>query len=354
MIADTQVIHDSRSDTLAHIKRVKELLFDCRLNLSNRGDDHDLSKLEEPEKSAFDRLKALSLSGMAYGSDEYRACLRAEKPAIEHHYAKNPHHPECTRVNEEQWKDIPSWEGFYQVNNFGDVRSLAREVERSDGVTQYVPACTLRPFVNWQGRLLATLATKERREKFLVHRLVAASFIPNPDNKPEVNHKNGNPKDNYWRNLEWATTQENSDHAWETGLKEGQPDWVVFCPELGVVTLGVGKMVEALVRLGHSSASQGNISMCISGKRRSHLGFTFDGLKIEQYSPESDIKFMSLLDLIETLCDWKAATERMKNGGDIHQSLVLNTDRFKLSPQLAAILANTIREMQWPKPAPTP
>lgn len=151
---------DSTPDTLAHIDRVQELIQAAINNLSSRAVNHDLSKLQEPEKSAFDRLKALSLSGMAYGSEEYRACLRAEKPAIQHHYKANSHHPE-----------------FY-----------------------------------------------------------------------------------------------------ENGL---------------------------------------------------------DG--------------MSLFDVLEMLLDWKAATERMKDGGDIHASLGINRDRFKISPQLESILANTIREMGWPK-----
>ena len=85
---------DSETDTRAHISRVNELLIDCVKNLLGRAQIHDRSKLSEPEKSAFDRLKALSLSGMVYGSEEYRACLKAEKPAIEHHYLQNSHHPE--------------------------------------------------------------------------------------------------------------------------------------------------------------------------------------------------------------------------------------------------------------------
>jgi hypothetical protein len=89
--------HDSTQDTTAHINRVRQLLTECEAELARRGHAHDLSKLEEPEKSAFDRLKALSLSGMAYGSDEYRACLRAEQPSINHHYAANSHHPEHYR-----------------------------------------------------------------------------------------------------------------------------------------------------------------------------------------------------------------------------------------------------------------
>jgi hypothetical protein len=56
---------------------------------------------------------------------------------------------------------------------------------------------------------------------------------------------------------------------------------------------------------------------------------------------------MSLFDVIEMLMDWKAATERMKGGGDIWLSLEINATRFNLSPQLVAILANTLREMKW-------
>lgn len=149
---------DSKPDTIAHIERVQELIQSAINNLARRATVHDLSKLQEPEKSAFDRLKALSLSGMAYGSDEYRACLRKEKPAIEHHYKNNSHHPE-----------------YY----------------------------------------------------------------------------------------------------------------------------------------------------------------------------ENGVDGMSLFDVLEMLLDWKAATERMKDGGDIRKSLEINRDRFKLSPQLESILANTIKEMSW-------
>jgi len=59
------------------------------------------------------------------------------------------------------------------------------------------------------------------------------------------------------------------------------------------------------------------------------------------------IEGMSLFDVMEMFMDWKAATERMKNGGDIRRSLEINTERFKIDRQLATILVNTIREMGW-------
>jgi hypothetical protein len=154
---ETETKYDSRADTLAHIERVGELLRDCESRLEERALVHDLSKLAEPEKSTFDACTA-KLKAMAYGSPEYKAALVELKPALDHHYAANSHHPE--------------------------------------------------------------------------------------------HYQNG-----------------------------------------------------------------------------------VDG--------------MSLLDVVEMLMDWKAATERMKGGGDIRRSLEINTERFKLSPQLASILANTIREMGW-------
>lgn len=85
---------DSEPDTLRHIRRVNELMGNVASEMIRRGIVHDASKLIEPEKSGFDRIGGLKLSGMAYGSEEYRACLRAEKPTIDHHYKVNSHHPE--------------------------------------------------------------------------------------------------------------------------------------------------------------------------------------------------------------------------------------------------------------------
>lgn len=153
----TETQYDSRADTMAHINRVQTLIAEAMDNLAVRAADHDLSKLAEPEKSTFDAC-TLKLKAMAYGSAEYKAALAELKPALDHHYAANSHHPE-------------------------------------------------------------------------------------------------------------------------------------------------------------------------------HFANGVDG--------------MSLFDVLEMLLDWKAATERMQGGGDIRRSLEINRERFKLSPQLENILANTVREMGW-------
>ncbi len=86
-------VYDSAADTNDHIKKVRLNIVDVMANLYRRKFHHDESKLEEPEKSAFD-LATPKLKGMAYGSDEYRAILREIKPALDHHYSFNDHHPE--------------------------------------------------------------------------------------------------------------------------------------------------------------------------------------------------------------------------------------------------------------------
>lgn len=85
--------HDSKADTLLHIKRVSELLNNAAIEFVKRGNVHDNSKLEEPEKAEFDRLTPL-LKTLTYGSDEYKASLVELQGALKHHYANNSHHPE--------------------------------------------------------------------------------------------------------------------------------------------------------------------------------------------------------------------------------------------------------------------
>jgi len=79
--------------TKEHIYRVAALLLDCIKDLAERSQSHDASKLEDPEKPIFDQYED-KLRGLEYGSKEYKDTLAEMKPAIDHHYAENRHHPE--------------------------------------------------------------------------------------------------------------------------------------------------------------------------------------------------------------------------------------------------------------------
>lgn len=98
----------------------------------------------------------------------------------------------------EIWKDIKGYEGLYQISNFGKVKSLQRQKER-----------ILTPTDNGHGYLIVGLKKGTKRNNYYVHRLVASSFIENPDNKKYVNHLDYDKANNKADNLEWCSQKEN-------------------------------------------------------------------------------------------------------------------------------------------------
>jgi hypothetical protein len=85
--------YDSSADTLKHIKRVRELFCKIILQIFNRMDNHDSSKLKSPEKEIFDKFTP-KLKNSTYGSEEYKTFLKEMKVALDNHYSLNSHHPE--------------------------------------------------------------------------------------------------------------------------------------------------------------------------------------------------------------------------------------------------------------------
>ena len=117
----------------------------------------------------------------------------------------------------EIWKDIKGYEGLYQISNLGNVKSLDRYIINKNGDKQYFPEKNLiQGFSN--NYLKVTLSKNNKQRTFRVHILVAKAFIPNPENKLEVNHIDGNKQNNKVDNLEWNTRSENELHAYKNGL----------------------------------------------------------------------------------------------------------------------------------------
>lgn len=113
----------------------------------------------------------------------------------------------------EIWKDIKGYEGLYQVSNLGRVKSLDRVVEYKDGKKCLYKSKLLIGTDNGRGYLIVNLRKNGARKSFLIHRLVAEAFVPNPDNKLTVDHMNRNRADNRMDNLRWATRLEQADNT---------------------------------------------------------------------------------------------------------------------------------------------
>lgn len=176
---------------------------------------------------------------------------------------------------EEIWKDIRDYEG-YQVSNLGNVRSLDY---KHTGKVQ-----VLKPGKKGNGYLYLRLYKDGKIKDCYVHRLVAQAFLPNPDNLPQVNHKNENPSNNRVENLEWCSAEYNSNYGTRnqrvSEVKRGTPRSEETKRKLSIPVAQYskeGKLI-AIYYAGKDASKQtgirnSSISNCCRGKYKSAGGF---------------------------------------------------------------------------------
>ena len=150
----------------------------------------------------------------------------------------------------EIYKDIQGYEGLYKISNKGNVKSLGNDRTRKERI--------LKPTKNHKGYLQVCLCKQGKIKRFLVHRLVASAFIENPNNYPQVNHKDEDKTNNNVTNLEWCTNEYNINYSQSKQ---------VLCVE-------TGKIYPSAIEVERETGfSQGNISSACNGKRKQAYGF---------------------------------------------------------------------------------
>lgn len=183
----------------------------------------------------------------------------------------------------EVWKDIAGYEGIYQISTLGQVKSLDRLVKNHSGTHYFKRGAIKLQRQKSNGYLIVDLYKDNIPKTYHVHRLVADAFIPNPDGKETVNHKDGIVTNNALGNLEWATPREQNLHFYRNGLKtqysiqkairamNAAQMKCVRCIETGTVYESVESAARALGRNGGSL-----ISACCRGRRRMAYGHTWE------------------------------------------------------------------------------
>ncbi|MDD3172463.1 MAG: NUMOD4 domain-containing protein [Herbinix sp.] len=185
-------------------------------------------------------------------------------------------------MSQEMWKDIEGFTG-YQVSNLGNVRSLDRvlTLKNHKGTwTQEFKGTLMKQQTDKYGYKRIDFKIDGKHYNLKVHRLVAMAFLPNPENKLTVNHKNGDKCSNSVDNLEWATQSEQNYHAYKTGLrkqhKQSKP------------VLQVDKQTEEVIAEYPSIAeaerqmnvSSGSIADCLNGRQKTCRGFYWSFKKV--------------------------------------------------------------------------
>lgn len=122
------------------------------------------------------------------------------------------------------WRDVIGFEGIYQVSNYGDLKGLERKTfNKGTNLENIIKEKILKKPKDKDGYIRYCLFKDDKRFSKYAHRLVALMFIDNPQNKPQVNHIDGNKENNHVDNLEWVTAKENTRHALDLGLSYQEP-----------------------------------------------------------------------------------------------------------------------------------
>ena len=168
----------------------------------------------------------------------------------------------------EIWKDIPGYEARYAGSNFGRVKSYARYVWNGRGIKPVKERFLALNKLNKEGHRGVTLCKDGTKKIYHVHRLVAQLFIPNPENLPNVLHRDDDPTNNRVDNLYWGTQKDNMDDCHTKG-RHTKPKR----PVIGITTDGAAECFESVIEAERQTGvANAHISACCRGKRKTAGG----------------------------------------------------------------------------------
>lgn len=186
----------------------------------------------------------------------------------------------------EVWKDIKGYEGLYQVSNLGRVKSLPKEVRRVQNGSYITKERIMKTNIRVDGYTRVVVTGYNGKHRYYVHRLVAEAFIPNPNNKPYINHIDCNPANNRSSNLEWCTPQENTAYMIRLNRNKRTPQWLnnlhksqeQFYKKAKGINILTGDVVvlNSINSAKNYGFSPSEIVLCCKGKRRSTKNYTWE------------------------------------------------------------------------------
>lgn len=161
----------------------------------------------------------------------------------------------------EVWRDIPGYEGLYQVSNLGRIKSFKRDT---------VNGKILKLILKRDGYLRFNAYKNGKCKYLLIHRCVAKAFISNPHSYSEINHKNENKQDNRVSNLEWCSAKYNSNY----GTRNERIAHLISKPVLQLTLDGqLIKRWSSAAECGRHGFKQGHVAECCKGEHKTHHGY---------------------------------------------------------------------------------
>ena len=175
----------------------------------------------------------------------------------------------------EVWKDFPDYESVYQISNKGRVKSLSRQIIHR-GTPTILPEILMRQHTTNKGYKSFRTCVNYKTRLILIHVAVARAFIPNPENKTDVNHIDGDKGNNDLSNLEWNTRSENLKHAYRLGLMSRKGIVVKKTPVIRIDSDGNVKEYDSLNDAKKEGFTTPSVSRCCKKETKSYKGYKWE------------------------------------------------------------------------------